>query len=167
MRNAIIYILLLLPVCFCGISNKYIVTETYDQFDKVRTFTLHNNYLAAKTTEIALTNLIDLKVSKIVKPDTTLLILTVAQQGDNRFRISADTSLVMLIDGKRYGFDLLWARHGNVERGFYGISPELFYCLAHAGSVAVKIVGRDYNLERAIHPAVLARYRQFYDEIIK
>jgi len=163
----LISILILLPLCSCGISNKYIVTETYDQFDKVRTFTLHNNYLAAKTTEIALTNLIDLKVSKVVKPDTTLLILTVAQQGDNRFRISADTSLVMLIDGKRYGFDLLWARHGNVERGYYGISPELFYRLAYATTVAVKIVGRDYNLERAIHPKTLERYQKFYQEILK
>jgi hypothetical protein len=165
--SRLLYLLLILPLCSCGISNKYLVTENYDQFDKVRTFTLHNNYLAAKTTEIALTNLIDLQVSKVVKPDTTLLILTVVQQGDDRFYISADTSLVMLIDGKRYGFDLLWVRHGNVERGFYGISPELFYSLAYATTVAVKIVGDDYDLERAIHPKTLERYQKFYQEILK
>ena len=163
----LISILILLPLCSCGISNKYVVTEHYDKFDNVRTFTLHNNYLSAKTTEIALTNLIDLQVSKVVKPDTTLLILTVVQQGDDRFYLESDTSLVMLIDGKRYGFDLLWVRHGSVERGFYGISPELFYCLAYATTVAVKIVSRDYYLDRVIHPAVLTKYQRFYEELIK
>ena len=62
---------------------------------------------------------------------------------------------------KKIGFKIRLARESK------NITRELFYRLAYATTVAVKIVGRDYNLERAIHPAVLARYRRFYDEIIK
>jgi hypothetical protein len=151
----------------CGISAQYLVTEHYDQFENVRTFTLQNQYLSAATTEIALTNLIDLRISKVVRPDTTLLLLTVFHQGNSRFYLDDGISLVMLIDGVRYEFEQLWAKHGAVERGYYGIAPESFYRLAHAKTVAVKIIGDDGYLERAIHPQTLAKYQRFYAEYLK
>jgi len=160
-------LLIVLLLWSCGISAKYLVTEQYDQFEKVRTFTLQNQYLAAATTELALTNLIDLRVSQVIRPDTTLLLLIVIHQGSSRFYLDDGVSLVMLIDGVRYEFEQLWAKHGAVERGYYGIAPESFYRLAHAKTVAVKIIGTNGYLERAIHPKTLAKYQRFYTEYLK
>ena len=168
----LIIILLLLPLCSCGISNKYLVKTSYDQFDNIARYTLTNNILAAESAEIALRHMVCLDVSKVVTPDTTKIYLIVRYYGPEYLNIQDGMSLVMLIDGKRCEFEKLGESYNVTRRGYmetvsYGIAPEQFKILASASQVQVKLVGRDYYLDRVIHPAVLTKYQRFYEEQIK
>ena len=101
--------------------------------------------------------------------------LIVVYDASNWIFIEDGESLILLVDGKRMGFegDGSWNHRdiggilGINERAWYDINLEQLRAIINAKEVRVKVVGSQYYVERIFSENNFKNFRDFYNQYVK
>ena len=168
----LVYCLLFTVLFACG-GTLYRVSTIHDDFDNYTVIQMNNNFLDGGSAFTGGGQL-SLNLTKIIETDTVYYNIIAEYIGTSWLFISEGESLVMLVDGKRIGFNgsgssmnrNIYIGGTVIECAYYSIDVSTIEKIVNATEIKVKIRG-DRRFERHFSDYTFTNIRSFYAEYIK
>jgi hypothetical protein len=155
----------------------YGVDHLSDEFDGYKIDRMTGNYI--KDSDVLnLKNSVWLNAQRFIAKDGKRTYSLIVQYWDTDWLfVNEGETLVLLIDGSRYGFsgkgsgehrDVTTGMQGAVikESAWYDIDKNTLIKLADAKTVKMKIVGATRNITRELAPENIANYKKFVNDYV-
>ncbi|MBV6421699.1 MAG: hypothetical protein DAHOPDDO_02980 [Ignavibacteriaceae bacterium] len=179
-KQFLVLVFVVFAIVGCGTMNyySYDIEHKTDEFDGYTLDRMTGNYI--KDSDLLnIKNSVWLNAQRYISKDGQKLYSLIVQYWDTDWLfINKGETLVLLIDGSRFGFsgegssdhrDVTTGMQGAVikEMSWYDVPPDILQKISQANIVKIKVVGSTRDVTRELSSENISNFKRFVNEFVK